>query len=143
MKHKHERNALREELKQIAQLKRDLEGVKAERDAIKLQRESELKSIAVKLGVPDTPHHIRQRIAELDANILEKAEALGKALGKIGVMEDHRNNYKADRDDLKKQLTAYQTQGFFGRLLGLVPKAKYDRLWDKPSRPITPSPESE
>jgi hypothetical protein len=51
-------------IKEIEQLKRDLVGVKAERDAIKLQREDELKSIAVKLGVPDTAEHIRNCIDE-------------------------------------------------------------------------------
>ena len=51
-------------IKEIEQLKRDVLGVKAERDAIKLQREDELKSIAVKLGVPDTAEHIRNCIDE-------------------------------------------------------------------------------
>ena len=128
MKHKHERNALREELKQIAQLKRDVQGVKAERDAIKLQRESELKMISAKVvqapkeTVPYTPTFIKNSVYGLHRSI----EAL-----------------KGEVADLKKQAKAYQKQGFWGRVFGLTPKAEYDRLWDKPSRPITPSPESE
>ena len=99
--------------KELEQLKRDLLGVKAERDAIKFQRESELKMIARKLGVPYKAHHIIQAIGERGAYIARLKD-------KLDVVESERDAYKAHRDDLKAE--AYQAQGFFGRLFGRAPR---------------------
>ena len=86
------------------QLQRDLLGVKAERDAIKFQRESELKSIAEKLGT---------------------TVSVENCLGSIDGLNSLVKGAEGARDDWKKQAKAYQAyqaQGFFGRLFGRAPR---------------------
>ena len=97
----------------------------------------EIKQIASKLGVPDTAIHCVQRIAEIEQELQITAD-------KLSVVESDRDaeiiskkSYKKGRDNFKRryeeseatlqtvqvQLTAYQQQGFWGRLFGRVPEA--------------------
>ena len=94
-----------------------------------------LKVIAKSLGVPDSASHCVQRIAEIEQSLETATETLSVVEGDQDMMQSQRDEYKTSRDcfkvkyeesesDLvvvKAKLAAYQSQGFWGRLLGQVP----------------------
>ena len=110
----------------VEQLKRDVMGVKAERDAVKLQREDEVK-----------------RLTE------QRDEFERKMHDEVDVSNKFYANWQAS----KKALSACETKiqkllnrGIFARLFNRIPWAKGNkgrekRMWDTPARPISPTQE--
>ncbi len=94
-----------------------------------------LKEIASQLGVPDTAGHCIQRIGEIEGELQMTADTLSVVEGDRDAETGSKNTYKKSRDQFKRQyeesqaalrvveakLVAYQTQGFWGRVLGRVP----------------------
>lgn len=119
---------LRNEFEALQKTKSD---IVAERNHLR----KELKEIASQLGVPDTGGHCTQRIGEIAQKLQTTADTLSVVEGDRDTLQTECDAYKASRDAFKvkyeekqaairvveAKLAAYQTQGFWGRVLGRVP----------------------
>ena len=107
-----------------------VKSLKKERDTFK----ENLKQIASHLGVPDTVEHCKQRIDELQESIENKKKERDCFKAKS---EEAESNYRVCRDKVDLLLQ----RNWWERLWNKMPWMN-ERLWDKPSRPITPTPDT-
>ena len=119
-------------------LSRQITGIKSERDVIKAHRQSELRRIADVLGMEYIENPNGEYLAKLSDAICAKIEVL---------TESH-DIYKAASEEKTDQLAASEAKvkvlldrGWWARVWNRVPWASEKRMWDTPSRPITPTGE--
>ena len=115
------------ELREVvyAQLDTEIDKVKVAED--------NLKQVASHLGVPDTVKHCKQRIDELQVSIEDKKKERDCFKAKA---EEAESNYRV----CAEKLSLLETRTWWERLLNKIPWKLGERSWNKPSRPITPTP---
>ena len=93
------------------------------RKEINCQKE-ELKQVAVKLGVPDTAVHCRQRIDEIETQCKvsgDKVDILNEEIGQVrSELETTQEAYKGSQEELSQaraDLDVIQKRGFWSRLV--------------------------
>ena len=121
------------EIAELTELREEVyDQLDTEIDKVKVA-EDNLKQVASHLGVPDTVKHCKQRIDELQESIEDKKK--------------ERDHFKAKFEDAEskargfsEKLSLLETRTWWERLWNIIPWKPNERSWNKPSRPITPTP---
>ena len=127
---------------QLKRIENQLEAVQERKAELVKERKrlrGEVKQIASKLGVPDTPGHCVQRITEIEQELQMTADKLLVVEGDRDAEIVSKKAYEKSRDHFKMKyeesaaelrvveakLAAYRRQGFWGRVFGRVPEPEY------------------
>ena len=121
------------EITELTELREDVYAqLDTEIDKVKVA-EDNLKQVASHLGVPDTVAHCKQRIDELQESIEDKKKERDCFKAKA---EEAESNYRV----CAEKLSLLETLTWWERLWNKIPWKLGERSWNKPSRPITPTP---
>ena len=155
---------------QVSELTDTCDDLESQKNQLTVQHSDRINEIASALGVPNTLGHIKQRIDELQAaqdelkqektELTEQRDEFEKLLhaetdvcnkydAQVKSLRKERDTFKAKFGDAEsnyrvcsEKLRLLLTRNWWERLWNVLPWVN-ERLWDTPSRPITPTPDTE